>query len=146
MEKLAAAGRPRGIFGSEDIKTFSTPTRKHKRCIGHDKNCRNEVGVEHAFPRYLFPESFPVHLSTYVFTTVDMSVNIYKPYGSMNFSMVRVKLQKRKSQGGKYFSYVVTLPMAIVESLPEYENIDELEIKLIDGEIVLRPVKRVNAI
>ena len=54
--------------------------------------------------------------------------------------MVKVKLQKRSTQGGKYFSYVITLPMALVESIPEYENVRELEIKIIDGKIVLSPI------
>ena len=56
--------------------------------------------------------------------------------------MVKVKLQKRPTQGGKYFSYVVTLPMALVESLPEYEGIAELEIKLVNGDLVLRPIQK----
>lgn len=54
--------------------------------------------------------------------------------------MARVKLQKRKSQGGKYFTYAVTLPMAVVQALPEYEGVGSLEVRVIDGKIVLDPI------
>ena len=44
--------------------------------------------------------------------------------------MVKVKLQKRPTGNGKYFTYVITLPMTLIESLPKFKNCKEVNISI----------------
>lgn len=52
--------------------------------------------------------------------------------------MVKVKLQKRTGLRSKYYTYVITLPKSIVESMPDLQNAKYVELVLKKGEIILR--------
>ncbi|MEK6823860.1 MAG: hypothetical protein AABY06_02380 [Nanoarchaeota archaeon] len=55
--------------------------------------------------------------------------------------MVEVKIQKRISKQGKneYFTYVVTIPKTIIDSVPELKKTDKFELTLEKGKIILNP-------
>ena len=66
---------------------------------------------------------------------------IYKSYYSKNYIMVKVKLQKRPTGNGKYFTYVITLPMTLIESLPKFKNCKEIDISIERDGLFLKGVK-----
>lgn len=55
--------------------------------------------------------------------------------------MVKVKLQKRPTGNGKYFTYVITLPMTLVESLPKFNKAKEVDISIKENDLLLKAVK-----
>ena len=55
--------------------------------------------------------------------------------------MVKVKLQKRPTGNGKYFTYVITLPMTLIESLPKFKNCKEIDISIERDGLFLKGVK-----
>ena len=55
--------------------------------------------------------------------------------------MVKVKLQKRKSGNGNYYSYVITLPVVIIESLPKFKDVKEVDIEISNNNLIIKPAK-----
>lgn len=55
--------------------------------------------------------------------------------------MVKVKMQKRPTGNGKYFTYVITLPMSLIESLPKFKKAKEVEISIEKEKLTLKAVK-----
>ena len=55
--------------------------------------------------------------------------------------MVKVKLQKRQGLRGKYYTYVVTLPKSIVESMPKLQEARFVEMILRKEELILKHVR-----
>jgi len=52
--------------------------------------------------------------------------------------MVFVKLQKRKSGNGDYFSTVITIPNALIESLPSFKNAKDVELLVYKESILIK--------
>ncbi len=55
--------------------------------------------------------------------------------------MVHVKLQKRPSGNGDYFTYVVTLPRVLIESMDEFKDATALNVTTTKGKLILTPTK-----
>ena len=55
--------------------------------------------------------------------------------------MVNVKLQKRPTGNGKYFTYVITLPMTLIESLPKFKSAKEVDISVERDGLFLKGIK-----
>ncbi|MBU0930314.1 MAG: hypothetical protein KJ623_04565 [Nanoarchaeota archaeon] len=55
--------------------------------------------------------------------------------------MVRVKLQKRKSGNGDYYSTVITIPNSIIESMSCFKNAKEVDLQIKDSFLLIKPIK-----
>lgn len=55
--------------------------------------------------------------------------------------MVRVKLQKRKSGNGEYYSNVITIPNSIIESMSNFKNTKEVDLQIKGSFLVIKPAK-----
>jgi len=53
--------------------------------------------------------------------------------------MVYIKLQKRKSGNGDYYSTVITIPNAIINSLPSFKNAKIVNLEIENNSIVISP-------
>jgi antitoxin component of MazEF toxin-antitoxin module len=74
-----------------------------------------------------------------------MEIPIYEHYCSQGEVMVaiKVKLQKRPGNKGKYSSIVITIPKAILDAAPKFQEADEAEMDVDSKEnIRIKPVKK----
>lgn len=56
---------------------------------------------------------------------------------------IKVKLQKRPGNKGKYSSIVITIPKAILDAAPKFQEADEAEMDVDSKEnIRIKPVKK----
>ena len=84
--------------------------------------------------------SFFIQSRSYFTAVITLSKLIYKGFGSNYYSnkMVFVKLQKRKSGNGDYFSTVITIPNALIESLPSFKNAKDVELLVYKESILIK--------
>ncbi len=55
---------------------------------------------------------------------------------------IKVKLQKRPGHRGKYTTYVVTIPKAIIDAAPGFQGAEEVEIDVDkNSNIILKAIK-----
>ena len=72
----------------------------------------------------------PIHLQNDYCSHCDVMVSI------------KVKLQKRPGHRGKYMTYVVTIPKAIIDAAPGFQDAEEVEIDVDEkSNIILKAVK-----
>ena len=72
----------------------------------------------------------PIHIQINYCSHCDVMVSI------------KVKLQKRPGHRGKYMTYVVTIPKAIIDAAPDFQDAEEVEIDVDEkSNIVLKVVK-----
>ena len=55
--------------------------------------------------------------------------------------MVLVKLQKRKSGNGDYYSTVVTIPNSIVNSIKSFKSAKIVDLEIRDNFLLIKPIK-----
>lgn len=55
--------------------------------------------------------------------------------------MVVVKLQKRKSGNGEYYSSVITIPNSIIESMSSFKNVKKVDLQIKESFLLIKPVK-----
>ena len=53
--------------------------------------------------------------------------------------MVIVKIQKRKSGNGDYYSTVITIPNVIINSLPSFKKAGEVDLQIDNNSLIIRP-------
>jgi antitoxin component of MazEF toxin-antitoxin module len=56
---------------------------------------------------------------------------------------IKVKLQKRPGNKGRYSSVVITIPKIILDAAPKFQGADEAELDVDSkGNIIIQPVKK----
>ena len=52
--------------------------------------------------------------------------------------MVIVKIQKRKSGNGDYYSIVITIPNVIINSLPSFKKVNKVDIQIYNNGLLIK--------
>lgn len=53
--------------------------------------------------------------------------------------MVIIKIQKRKSGNGEYYSTVITIPNVIINSLPSFKKANKVDLQIYNNYILIKP-------
>lgn len=53
--------------------------------------------------------------------------------------MTIIKIQKRKSGNGDYYSTVITIPNAVINSLPSFKKAKEVDLQIHNNCLLIKP-------